>query len=714
MSAIPMSVSDPSSKPRSRQRRDIQGLRALAVLAVVANHLWPHRIPGGFIGVDIFFVISGFLITGLLLREHERTGTISFIRFYARRVKRLVPAATLTIVVTTVVGLVVLPSTRAFQVLWDGVWSFLFAQNWHLAVTSADYFNENEATSPLQHYWSLSVEEQFYLVWPWLLLLMFMLFARGVRATDSGRRRISGITIGVIVVLSFGWALYDAIVNPSVAYFSTFTRGWELGAGALLAVLAPSLSKQPGWLRTLLAYAGLITMVGALFLIDSTMAWPAPWGVIPVVGAALVLISGIGGEARSNPLLTNRFSNYIGDISYSLYLWHFPVLIFGTFLFPDAGRKGNLAFLALSFLLAACAYHLVEKPVHKSPLWSRATHSESARWRDWVRAQRGTFTWAGAATAVAVVAVTAGVALAPSNDPRDRVPAEALTSPETNPAVVSALSLEEWPADFTPRLDAPREEKYVRAWSVDKCLAEGMNPADRMPRLAEHCVYGRADAEKTMVIVGDSVSVTWATAFDAALVDDGWRAVVLTAEMCPASGVAVVRDTGTAYPGCSDFQEAVQGYVLQTKPDLVILSETATTVLRLASEAKGDEAIAEVTQGLEEKITAFEQNGSRVALIESVPRTRSMRDCFDEWSGPPSCTLDVEGGTTSHEKAVTRAAESTDTPLVDTSWYFCVANVCPPVIDGILVRPDGAHPSDAYARHIGPGMWAELSAALTG
>ena len=240
-------------RPKAGPRRDIQGLRAFAVVAVVLDHLvdWPR---GGFVGVDVFFVLSGFLITGLLLREHERTGRISFGDFYRRRVKRIVPAATIVIVATVVASWFVFTSARFGSTLGDAVYALLFAGNWRFALQSTDYFSA-QTTSPLQQYWSLGVEEQFYLVWPLLLLAVFAVMARR-GGTARQARKVVGAVLGVVVLASFAWALYETAAVPDRAYFSTFSRTWELGVGALLAVAAPLLARLPGHVRPVLSWTG--------------------------------------------------------------------------------------------------------------------------------------------------------------------------------------------------------------------------------------------------------------------------------------------------------------------------------------------------------------------------------------------------------------------------------------------------------------------------
>ncbi len=216
-------------------RPDVEGLRALAVVAVIVDHLfdWPS---GGFVGVDVFFVISGFLITGLLLKEYERTKTISFLDFYKRRVRRIMPAALLVLVVSTAVSFLVFNVVRAQASLWDAIWSALFVSNWHFASAGTDYFASDGPISPFRHYWSLSVEEQFYLVWPVLIFLVITFARRRTPKNRVKRARLFtqtiGITVGVLIVASLAWGFYETSARPTVAYFSTFSRAWELGIGA--------------------------------------------------------------------------------------------------------------------------------------------------------------------------------------------------------------------------------------------------------------------------------------------------------------------------------------------------------------------------------------------------------------------------------------------------------------------------------------------------
>jgi peptidoglycan/LPS O-acetylase OafA/YrhL len=286
---------------------DIQGLRMVAVITVLANHLWgwPH---GGFVGVDVFFVISGFLITGNLLRGAERTGNVSFKSFYWSRIRRIVPAATVVLIVTFVASTLVFLPFRAEQVGIDALVAFVFMSNWWFAANQTDYFAGGDAVSPVQHFWSLSVEEQFYFVWPALIFLIGLVVAKKAWTHDR-RMRLAGAVMGATVAASLGWALYETATAPTWAYFNTFSRVWELGAGALLATAVGALARIPLKARPWLSWAGLSTITASVFFIDEqSVGFPAPWAMLPVAGAAMVIAAGVKGEPARQWLLRNPVS----------------------------------------------------------------------------------------------------------------------------------------------------------------------------------------------------------------------------------------------------------------------------------------------------------------------------------------------------------------------------------------------------------------------
>jgi len=319
------------------------------------------------LGVDVFFVISGFLITGMLLREVRDTGRLSLAGFYARRARRLLPAALVVLGAVVAAGVMVFNRARADQTLWDAVGAALFASNWRFAAHGTDYFSAAGPVSPLQNFWSLSVEEQFYLVWPGVLLLAVL------AVPAAARRRRASATVATLAVVvggaSFAWALVQSDAQATIAYFSTFTRAWELAAGAVLAAAASTLERMPRALGVALQWVGVGGILWSIVVIDPTAAgFPAPWAAVPVAATCLVIAGGVGGDARHRHLfpLTNRVAVFIGDMSYSLYLWHFPVIVFAGVLLPESGSRVWITLGAVA-VLSLASYLIVEQPLRYAP-----------------------------------------------------------------------------------------------------------------------------------------------------------------------------------------------------------------------------------------------------------------------------------------------------------------------------------------------------------
>lgn len=358
--------------PASHVRRDLQGLRAIAVIAVVSTHLtgWPR---GGFVGVDVFFVLSGFLVTGILLADLQAEGTVRLGAFFARRVKRLLPAALVVLAVVVGAAFLVFSPVRAESTLVDAVSAAGLLSNWHFGLEGRDYFAATDV-SPLQHFWSLSVEEQFSVAWPFLVLLAVAALPVAVRRARGGRVAV-GLLAGAVVVASGIVAVVQTPVDPSLSYFSTLTRAGELATGAMIAAAAPVLVRIPAAARALLAWVGLAVIIAAVFLIDPADPFPAPAAALPVLGAALVIGGGIGGDPRHRHLfvLTNPLAVTIGDLSYSLYLWHLPVIVFAGVLLAPGPAATGITVLAM-LVLTVATYLGIEQPLHRSPWAARTAH----------------------------------------------------------------------------------------------------------------------------------------------------------------------------------------------------------------------------------------------------------------------------------------------------------------------------------------------------
>src|SRR5829696_7227833 len=346
-------------------RGDVEGLRAVAVLAVLLYHAQAPAGGGGFVGVDVFFVLSGFLITGLLWRELSETGRLSFGSFYARRARRLLPAAVLVLSVTAVVSALVLPPLSARAATDDAAAAALYVANYRFAVQGTDYLAGDTGPSPLQHYWSLGVEEQFYLVWPLLLLLGSLAWRR--RGGPS--RATAGGLLAGLGSASFGLSLWWTDVAPPWAFFSLPSRAWELAVGGLVALALPWLRRMPGPVAAVLGWVGLSAVVWSVVRLADTTAFPGVAALAPVAGTAAVVAAGCA-DPRFGPGLMLERAPFllIGRISYSWYLWHWPVLVLAP---AAAGRAlglgERLALAAVSGVLALLTLRLVEDPVRFSP-----------------------------------------------------------------------------------------------------------------------------------------------------------------------------------------------------------------------------------------------------------------------------------------------------------------------------------------------------------
>lgn len=341
-------------------RPDVEGLRAVAVALVVLFHARVPRLTGGFVGVDVFFVISGFVITGVLLRERVSSGRNSILAFYGRRARRIIPAATLVIIVTVLASYHWLGFILGGDTAADGRAAATFWVNFHFIATGTNYWTSQVPPSPLQNYWSLSVEEQFYVVYP---ALFIGLATMAVKRIDI-RHRISLILAAAIVV-SFWWSIAQTSSNATAAYFSPFTRAWELALGALIAVNTRHFARLPQWLAATMSWVGLGGILLAAFIFTSTTPYPGSAAALPVISTAAVIAGGTAGFKFGAEMLL-RLSPFqgLGKISYSMYLWHWPLLVIPMELAGNQlSLKDNLGWVAVALVLSIATYFLVENPI---------------------------------------------------------------------------------------------------------------------------------------------------------------------------------------------------------------------------------------------------------------------------------------------------------------------------------------------------------------
>lgn len=689
----------PKVKKSSVFRPDIQGLRAFAVVAVVLDHLigWPK---GGFVGVDAFFVLSGFLITGLLLREFEANGTISFRGFYRRRVKRILPAATLVLLASLTASYLVFNQGRFTTTLWDSVWAMFFASNWRSAIAGTDYFQAHGPVSPLQHYWSLAVEEQFYFVWPLLMLAAIM---GAIRATgQQARPRVAaGVAISVLSALSFCWAMWETQNNTGVAYFSTFSRAWELGLGAILAVVSPVLSKIPAILRPALAWAGLVAMLAAVFLTEESKNFPAPAALLPVLGTCLVVAAGTGAlDHRLLAPLTNRATRYLGDISYSLYLWHFPVIIIGSQLVDPATPLGQLILVAAFTMLAVYSYHLVEDPIRKSSWLDPKTRNVQSR-------QGGSHAYK--MTALSALALITAAVVVPQFIPR---PAPSASLPiEVAPAAKATKSAA--PA-LPPKLAALQAElsNALRAdtWpalspSIDSVVAGGEAPQDIAACGMEaklvnptSCTWGDPAATKTAVVVGDSMALTYVETLRQALGNDkGWRVKSYGTFACAfADERSLGIDTSDA---CESRDSDAVKAIVEMHPDIVFVAHHYLERKPVGSTT--GISSAQWQSALKLSLDKIQPSTGKIAFLPPPPTDKDIKACFTKTSRPRDCVTRPPSHWYEVADSERSLAKTIGAVHIDTMKWFCVDDLCPSFAGAVPVKMDWAHMSPAYQTKMG-------------
>lgn len=694
---------------RAGQRLDIQGLRMVAVLTVLANHLWGWP-EGGFVGVDVFFVISGFLITGNLLRHAEKRGNVSFRAFYLNRIRRIVPAATVVLLLTYLAAVALFLPFRSQQVGVDGLFAFLFLSNWWFGHKGTDYFAAAASMeSPLLHFWSLSIEEQFYFVWP---ALIFAVSAVVLRRAWSHQRRmqLAGAVMAAVVATSLTFSIWQTANSPVAAYFNTFARVWELGVGALLACAVGALAVIPRSVRPTLSWAGLALIAASLVLIgDSNHGFPAPWALLPVTGAALVIVAGVGEEPSRQAFLRNPVSGYIGDISYSLYLVHWPVIVFlGSLMKP--GLYFSLVALALSFGLAIASYHFLENPLRRStwPKLQSALHEiRKRRWRPQPNikyAALGSSALIVAALTFAVVQpVEKNTVFAPELTATGPLPATAGAAYTAGPLTIAlqneitaALKAREWPA-LQPSLESIA--------GGDQSATEPGIPGCGGTVHQRECTWGSPSAPTKIVIVGNSVAIYYVQPLREIALNSNGQIQIHTLAMpgCHFVDEPIFNADDMYLEACPNRKQQLIDYINTARPTVVVMSHNYAT-----KQVVGTDhflSAAEWTQTMRAYVDKF-PGGTKLVLLAPPPGGLPISDCFSRrGSAPEDCVGAVSNDWLAMAESERAFAKSIGGQWIDSRPWFCSPyGNCPSFVGSTPTRLDLAHLVPAYGLKIFPVM----------
>jgi len=672
-----------ADQPKHDLRRDVQGLRALAVGLVVASHAGIGLLGGGYVGVDVFFVISGFLITSLLVRELAATGGLSFRLFYARRALRLLPAAILVIVATLAGARLFLSKLRFEEYVGDALGSLFYTANVRLAATGTDYLAEGAPPSPFQHFWSLAVEEQFYLLWPVLLLL-------GWKLLRLRRRALAGM-LTVLCLVSFALSVFTTESSPSWAYFGIHTRLWELGAGALLALSAERLKRLPGLLAAAMGWLGLVFIVASAVAFDDTTSYPGHLAALPTVGAGLVLAAGCApARGDASLVLGLRPAVWLGGVSYGWYLWHWPLLIIGPMaLGMRESVRLSLVLAGIALLLAWGTLRLVENPMR--------FHAGFRR-RPWRALGAGLGLSAGATAVILVAsvfppAISSGAAapvladaIASASDPQARL-AEILADPGSG-----------LPSNLRPALGDVKDERSA-------VYRDGCHVSYESAKVKQ-CVYGDESSDVTVVLFGDSHAAQWFPAMDRLAEDNRWRLVSLTKASCKVATVTIIRD-GKDYTSCDEWRASALELITELRPSLVVASSSDAGDL-----ARPGDPLAAWTSGYAEAFASLSASGAKVAVVldtawpagdavECAARhPLELAECAGHLPGTLPDPL--------RRQAIRDAAGPAGVTVVDPVPWMCgESGACPVAVADTFVYRDDSHLAEAYAAAIAPvlGMW---------
>ena len=681
-------------------RPDLEGLRGVAILLVLLFHAGVPGFSGGFVGVDVFFVLSGFLITGLLLREHERSGRIDLGAFYARRARRILPAAAVVLAATMLLSWFILAPVDLPRVAGDAVASALSVGNIRFAAGATDYFGTDVAPSPVIHYWSLGVEEQFYLLWPALLIL----------ATRSRSPRVAtGLVLAGVAVVSYLAALVLTDANPAWAFYSLPTRAWQLALGGLVAVGAARFNGVPDRVAVPLGWLGLGAILATLVVIVPGTPYPGLAALVPTLGSVAVILAGVRRRSVAS-LLAVPPLRFLGRISYSLYLVHWPILVLPAAslavgdVLPIEVRVG---LAALSVVVGWASYRWVEQPIHRGPRFA-------------ARPSR-TLAAAGVALALTVaICGSVGLAAAATLDQGDAgVASVQSNAPESPPAPEpSESAVDATPPSTSPTpspTSTPRGPQPLPAKTRPSLLAAGTDaetleadgcllgqPQTKPP----NCAYANKKGTFTLALVGDSHAAHWFPAILAVANARGWRLVPFIKLSCRFMDMPLYSHWyQRMYTECDTWRKLVVAKLKTLKPDLVIeasIRDRVTTDATDPDQVHQGQAMARLLQQVP---------GAKALIVDTPISKYNVPSCLS------SNRSDVRPCETTRSFALgpspgvveKTAADILGATLIDMTPLICPAgDTCPVVIDGMIVYRDSQHMTATFAA----SMWGSIDDRL--
>nr|WP_121188299.1 acyltransferase family protein [Nocardiopsis sp. Huas11] len=661
--------------PRTaRHRTDIEGLRAVAALLIAVFHIWFGTVSGG---VDVFLVLTGFLITGSLVRAMERDGRLAFGAFWSKLARRLFPAGAVVLAAVLVAAYLLLPRSRWTGIIADVQAAALYYGNWHLSLGSVDYMAENSAAGPVQHFWSLGVQGQFYLLWPVLITVV------GLIAAACGLRvRTAALTaVGTVLAVSFGYSLWITATDPVWAYFDTGARLWELALGGVLALVIARV-RLPRALRLVLGWAGLAALVLCGLVIGDALPYPGLASLWPTLAAVAVLLAGTGseqpGRLTATRLLGSRPLVWLGARAYTLFLWHWPILVFYLEVtgLDRATLAGGLFVLGTAFVAAVLTTWLVDGSLTRLTRTLRAP------------------SWSLAAGVLFVVPVLlAGLVWGQAIERDRQLRMELSSDPMSYPG--AAVTLNPALAENLPALPVYPDTATVASDTLDQTReCNALTDATEVVS----CEFGDPEAGFTLVLAGSSHARHWFQALRAITEQHDWRLVMMTKNACQFSADEQVY-RGDPYTECTNWNADVMARIAETGPDAVFTTATRTT----PGGGRDDEPGAppeRTPDGYVERWRELEELGVPVVAVRDTPRFGfNVAECVDR-EGARGCVEEQSFSMAERPPYEELADVPGNTRFLDLTDHLCGDGVCRGVIGNQLAYYDTNHFSHAFSRSL--------------
>lgn len=656
-------------------------MRALAVALVIGFHFWPLRLPGGYVGVDVFFVVSGFLITGILVRELASTGHIRLLSFYLRRARRLLPAAGFVLTTTAILTLAVVPLRDWNQILREIIGSSLYVQNWVLAADGTNYFLQQDyRASPVQHFWSLSVEEQFYLGWP-LLLLVAALIARRARARE---RTYLILSAAIVTVGSLAASVLLTATAPESSYYWTHLRVWEFTAGALLALIMHRLPSSASASRYIAAL-GIGLIIGSSVLFDGETVFPGAAAAVPVVGSLLLLYAALQHDPFTRQVMGNRLAVWVGDRSYALYLWHWPAVVFAPLLLDrPLTTVDKVLLLAVTVALSDLTKRFIE---------DRFRAGVAVPPHDVRRTRRTLITSTTFAVLPAIVIAGGGLAGGAMSIAAAEARMTAAIEARGDCFGIAAVTPECMgtpeppPSELIPGLDlAPRDDV-----NTPECWSSSTTSELRV------CTYGASEPSLRVALIGDSHANQYLAAMHEIIRTSNWSFDVMGKAGCMFTSAEQVNSEAWV-ESCESWKDAVRQHVAEQRYDVVVTSNFAGSPVR---EDGAQSALETAEAGLVDEWSRLGSLGTQILVIRDNPvMDANYLECIErQVSGDyAECARPRDQALAQPDPQIAAVARVDAATLFDPTELLCTETHCPPVIGGVIAYRDSTHLTSTLTR----------------